>query len=151
MTDHREIIARADCVTNSLFEIVFVQNRSHIEIIGHHQASKAQLIAQELGDNAGRERCGRFLWFKTWVPSMANHHAVDLAGKSTKNRELVRVQLIDRSLDQRQIMVRINCRSGIPWEMLATTRDPFPAQCVIKGACQSDHLRDITTITSASK
>src|SRR5713101_8938147 len=54
MTDHGQIVSSPDGEPNCFFQSVTVQDRAHVEIIGHDQSIEAEFLAQEIGNDAAR-------------------------------------------------------------------------------------------------
>ena len=77
---------------------------------------------------------GSFLLFETGIPAVANHHAIDARSNLPKNGQLVRLQLLARAIDLREIVVRIETRRGVTGEMFAAAGDAFCAQGIIESA-----------------
>ena len=46
MTDHRQIVPGRERQLNRFVEIVFIQDRAHIEIVGHDQTVEPEFFAQ---------------------------------------------------------------------------------------------------------
>ena len=49
VADHHQVVAGAHGLLDGLFKGHLVQDGAHVEIVGHGQAFKAQLVAQQLG------------------------------------------------------------------------------------------------------
>ena len=52
MTNHSQIIPGADRSSNRFFEAVFIQDRSHVEVVRHDEPVEAELAAEQFGDDA---------------------------------------------------------------------------------------------------
>jgi hypothetical protein len=46
MADHGQIISRFDCEPNCFFETVLIQDRAHIQVIGHDQTVEAKFCTE---------------------------------------------------------------------------------------------------------
>src|ERR1700730_8824262 len=54
MANHREVVPGRNRETDRVLEAKAVENRAHVEIVGHDQAFKAQFFPEQLRDNASR-------------------------------------------------------------------------------------------------
>ena len=77
MANHGKVISRGDGEADCFFETVLIENRSHIEIISHNQPIEAELIMQQLGDDAARQGGWCLLRLEIGIPAMTDHHAID--------------------------------------------------------------------------
>lgn len=80
VTDHDEVVTCADGFLDCLFECDLIEDRSHIEIVGHGQAFKAELVAEEFGADVVGEAGGPAgaVGIVSGVVAVAGHDAVDL-------------------------------------------------------------------------
>jgi len=101
MANHGEIISRGNDETNSVLELVRRENRPHIKIVGHDETIEAKFVAQQIGDDTPRQRGGRFLRLETWIPAVANHHAVHVVNECAKDSQLISIKLPSGAIDAR--------------------------------------------------
>jgi hypothetical protein len=55
MTDHGQIVSSPDRAADRFFKPVLIQDRAHIEVVGHDQTLEAKLAAEKLGHDAMRQ------------------------------------------------------------------------------------------------
>ena len=93
MTDHEEVIAGCDAFSNGFFEAVVVEDRAHVEIVGHNHAIETHLFAQEAADKSWRKRSGQAAGIKPREIDMRDHHAIDLADELAEDGQFIALQL----------------------------------------------------------
>jgi hypothetical protein len=54
MTNHHEIVSGVDRETNRVLQTVSVQDRSHVEIVGHDEAVETEFVAEQIGNDTPR-------------------------------------------------------------------------------------------------
>ena len=151
MADHGEIVSGADGAANGFFEAVLVQDRAHVQVVGHDEAIEAKLVAQEAGDDARGERGGVFRGLERGIPTVADHHAIDAAAKLAEDGELVCVQLGPGPLDHGQVVMSVDGGGGVAGKMFAAARDAFCAERIVKGSGQPNDFVDIAPIAAAAE
>lgn len=74
MTDHEQVVTCLDSKAHRLVKTVVIEDRAHIEIIGHDEPLKAKVIFEQFRDNLWREgsRAGDFIEARDG--NMADHH-----------------------------------------------------------------------------
>jgi hypothetical protein len=74
VTDHGEIVAGGDSGFDGVVEADFIEDGSHVEIVGHDEAAIVQLVSEELGDDILGERGGPpFFGIEAGIPGVADH------------------------------------------------------------------------------
>src|SRR6266446_1727803 len=151
MTNHYQIVASGDREPNGLFQSVSIQDRAHVEIVGHDQAVESEFVAQQIGDYPARQTRRRFFDDETRIPTVTNHHAVHAIDQLFENRELVLIQLFARPIDLRQFVMRVRLRGRVSGKMFTAAGDPLFAHRVVERAGIAHHLLDGFTVTSAAQ
>src|ERR1700730_12483850 len=54
MTNHREVVPGRNRETDRVLESKTIENRAHVEIVGHDETLKADVFAEQFGNNASR-------------------------------------------------------------------------------------------------
>ena len=132
MADHAQVVASRDGEPDRFVEAVLIQDRAHIEVIGHDQAIESHFLAKQLGDDAMRQCRRHFLRLKAGIPTVTSHHAVDLGDKLAEHGQLFAIQFLTGPINFRQLVVRVDGRGGIAWKMLAAARDPLLPHRVVE-------------------
>ena len=153
MTNHGEIVASRKSKVQHPVETVFIQNRAHIEVVGHDEALKPQPFTQQFRHDSMTERGGRFFGLKARIPSVTNHHAIhDLfgvtAGEGAKHGELFPIQLFAGAINFRQTVVSVDDRSGIAGKMFTAAGYRRCSQTRVKRTGVPDDLLDRLPITT---
>src|SRR6478752_1698300 len=77
MAKHHYVVSGFETEANGFVQSISDQNRTHVEIVSHHQTLETKIIAQQLCNDSARHRRRRGLRLEARIPRVANHHAVD--------------------------------------------------------------------------
>jgi len=100
-----------------------LHDRAHLEIVGDDRTAEPEFPAQVVLDDQAREGRRHARGIEVRIDGMARHHAVD-AGRDRleKGRQMGRVHLCPRRLDDGQGQVGIERRVALAGEVLGARR-----------------------------
>jgi len=143
VADHEEVIPRCEAEADHLVESVVVQDRPHVEVVGHDESAESHLFLEESrGDRRG-ERGGHARGIEFGEGDVADHHAVDgvpAVAEFAEDLQLMGFQFCMGAGEGGEFVMRVAVGAGVSGEVFAAGEDPCFPQGLVENAGHLDHL-----------
>ena len=129
-----------DGLHGGIRDAVILRQRLHLEVVAEDDAIEAEFVAEEVEDNAARQR-GRLLLIDRRHEHVRGHdESHTLPDRGFKRHALDAADPVGRMLHNREVQMRIDRRVAVPGEMLAARRDAVALQSVDDGGAKRRNL-----------
>ena len=139
-TEQQHVAACLHRPHGSGFDGLLMCDRTHLEVIGHHDPVVAQLGSEQIVHD-GTGEGGRVLRIERGYQHVGGHQSRDARrdGRSKRN-QLDGVQAVRRMVDHRQFHVRVGAGVAVAGKVLAAGRHAVGLQCPDNHGPQPRHL-----------